>query len=438
MLSFQTEALEESLAHAIQKLLNSRKDEYVDDTIVGSDVNEIRHVFFFLKKDRIPVFVSYNSENYRGLVEEVGNSAITLNIKNLEEGPLRRCTIRFEAFSILYQFEVLILQITRKGMVIRIPYFIQSAQHRQYKRIGVADLYMQFITSFLPIFDSATDNQVAESRFYHVIDEVKKDVPDIHLVYRVLVEEILKISSEYEVKIYREDETPTFLEETVMSEKKTIFIEDVGDVDGMIANRRNYLMTNFFGRYLEMKKIHSEEEAMTFFQKLSRQYLTGFYHKIVCAPIRIFEQVVGHIFVYTSLLETRYISVDQAHTIDIIARILSYAMSKVVIARTYLSHPLVPIVNISISGLLFHLEDEQLFDHLLFNDRIKMLLNIKHTQMEIMGEITRYFPTEKGFNMGVHFTSAAPENFKILEQFVYESSQSGLVHAGRPTTLQSI
>ena len=49
----------------LQKLSGSRREDFTEDTIIGSDINQIRHTFYFLRSERIPVIISYMGETYQ-------------------------------------------------------------------------------------------------------------------------------------------------------------------------------------------------------------------------------------------------------------------------------------------------------------------------------------------------------------------------------------
>ena len=114
------------------------------------------------------------------------------------------------------------------------------------------------------------------------------------------------------------------------------------------------------------------------------------------------------------------LSEDQALQIDMLAQLMNYAMSKTVIARSYFRHTFSRVVNISMGGLLFELNNRTIFDYLTFHDHLKMEIQIRHHLMHLSGEITRYYPTREGFNIGVRFYQSGPDDYKVLQNFVAE------------------
>jgi c-di-GMP-binding flagellar brake protein YcgR len=133
--------------------------------------------------------------------------------------------------------------------------------------------------------------------------------------------------------------------------------------------------------------------------------------------------VVGHVYLYTTVFGSELISVDQAHQINLLTQLLNYAMSKTAIARTFYSHAPTRVVNISLGGMLFELNNQVLFDYLTFHDKLRMVLQIRYHLLHLEGEITRYFPTKNGYNIGFRFFKADPDSYKVLEQFIYDRSR---------------
>jgi hypothetical protein len=82
------------------------------------------------------------------------------------------------------------------------------------------------------------------------------------------------------------------------------------------------------------------------------------------------------------------------------------------------------ILDISISGLLFEISDENLFNYLKKHNTIKMYIPIGKKTLSLSGEIIRFFDTmddyQKIYRMGVTFISSNPDDMNILENFIYD------------------
>ena len=401
-----------------------RNSDFTDETILGSDINRIRHLFYYLRSEETVILVQYGAENYRAQVESTSLNTALLRVPGFEEGALRRCRLKFDVANELYQFEVPVLDIGDDSLTIRIPAYIQSAQRRKYPRLTVDDLFMRFSVVYQPLFGRRGAGQIVETRYPEIITELKKDEPDLYLLNRIVTQQILSISPYFELKMYHSSKPDSFMETMLADLRKTIYIRDVTRVENYYEPGGLYGLANYIKEYHRLLRADSEDEAQKFFEVVrqndSHKYLLNY----VCAPIKVFDKLVGHIYVYATVLDNVVISYEQAHRIDLLAQLLSYAMSKSVIARSYYRHALTKVENISLAGLLFELNDEVLFDYLTFHDRIKMNLQIRHNTLELTGEISRYYPVENGFHIGVRFFKANPDDFRHLEDFLHQRSRT--------------
>ncbi len=414
-------SIEESVIETMQRVLGSRQHEdYTEDTILGSDINQIRHLFYYLRVEEKPIIVSYLTDTYRARIVEVEESQARLHAPNFEIGAVRRCRIKFEGFNQLYQFEVPILEIENEFITIRIPAFIQSVQRRKYKRIYVDDLLLRLIILYRPLFASRETTQYIDSRYPHIVMELEKDEPDLALINRIITEEIARITPNYEFKFYKKGERLGVMESTVMEEARPVYIRDVLDLESYYERPRHYGLTNYHKEFNHMVRFGSEEEARKTFQNLRNGDMQNFIRNYVCSPLIIFDRVVGHIYLYTTVFGDALISVDQAQQVNLLTQLLNYAMSKTAIARTFYTHALTRVVNISLGGMLFELNNQVLFDYLTFHDKLRIVLQIRYHLLTLEGEVTRYFPTAQGYNVGFRFFKADQDSYRVLEQFIFD------------------
>ena len=415
---------QENLVEAIQNLYGpNRKTDFTEDTILGSDINRIRHLFYYLKSEEIVISLNYHTDTYRSRITQVYSVTATLHVPGFEESSHRRCRLRFEVANELYQFEVPILDIGEDSLTVRIPAFIQSAQRRKHPRMTVDDLFMKFIVVYQPLFGKRGLGQVVETRYPRIIGELQKDEPNMDLINRIITAEIMKISPYFEFKIYGESKPASFMETMLLELQKTIFIKDTTNSKHYFEPQSMYGLVNYQKEYVRLLRQNDEEDARKFFDSIRQEDNKNYIMNYVCTPLMIFNRIIGHLHVHSTVLDKVQISFEQAHRIDLLAQLLNYGMSKTVIARSYFRHALTKIVNISLTGILFELNDKVLFDYLTYHDRLKMIIPIRHHTLNMIGGISRYYPTEEGYHIGVEFFTGAPDDFKHLENFFYERSR---------------
>ena len=421
-------ALEMSLVEAMRHLSGKHHNEnFLEDTILNSDINRVRHLFYFLKAKGREIEITYMQERYSARISQISEDELTLTLSGFKEGAIRRCRLRFEAYKELYQFEVPILLIATDQIVVKTPSFIQSVQRRVYPRIRPDDLFMKFIIYWRPLLGMTGPDFFSESRYPQIIMELRKDLPNLYLLNRIFSEEIQKISPTFRLKIYSKDDPggESLMEKVMRSTGKSVYIKDVGKIENYYENMVHDKLVNYRGVYLKLLKEDSEENrADEYFKELHNKERNEFLSSYVCVPLRIYSRIAGYLYVYTTALEKNILSYEQALRLELLCRLMSYAMSKSVISRYYYANPVTRVVDIGLSGLLFELRDEELYKYTIDNSFIKMEIPLRQRTLKLMGEITRYFPSEKVYNVGVRFLESAPDDWRYLEEYVYNVSKS--------------
>lgn len=73
------------------------------------------------------------------------------------------------------------------------------------------------------------------------------------------------------------------------------------------------------------------------------------------------------------------------------------------------------------------LHDEIVYQYLQKHRRVKMLIDIEGKEVEVFGEIVRYFEMEGSYFMGVMFFKSRPGDLITLERFLYENFRFSFV-----------
>jgi hypothetical protein len=407
-------------------LMDMMRDVFADErtvttqmTIIGSDVNQIRHLFFHLRAEKRTLDISYGIEVFRGTISDVDDEHVLMHIPGFEEGPQRRIRIRFDAMNIFYQFEVIMEEVQGEKVSIRMPDSIQSATRRKYRRVYPEDVFMRFLFQYRPIFGKRGIGQVVEDRYSYLVQELKKDFPDLGLILRMVAEDLSTISQHFEFKFYKKGEKKSRMEQIVVAQEDTLYMRDTDRLDNYFRKLNIYGLTNYEREFKNMLNVMSEEEARKVFEKQQTEERRQHLFNYVCAPLTIFDRCVGHIYLYTTVLEKHEITADDANRIDILATLLSYAMTRTAVARTYFTEPLARLRNISIAGLLFEIKSPVLFDYLIDHDSLRVLLPLRNDILEMEGDITRLFPSGQSFLIGMNFIDGAPDDFKRLENYIF-------------------
>ncbi len=400
-------------------------DTIYGETIIGTDVNLIKHLFYYLRFDNTEFVFEYDDRMMSVVVHNVLQDFVELNVPDFSEASSRRAKIKFEIINVLYIFEVIIEDIRSSIVKIKLPTELQSAEMRQYRRVACDDLFMDFIILFKSFKGGryvSGDNIHAERQFTHLFREIKFDVPNLKLMNMIVTDYIRKVSDEYELVIYKPGDGHDFIKNTLSKDNKTIYISDCADVDTYIEDLKSKYFKTFFEIYQEKVKDVGDFQARKFFEVMQKKENRAFLVSYIIAPITMFDRVIGHIKVYSTAMDKHMLTRTDLEYIHEMTEIFSYGLTKVAIKGNTFNeiYTNTRIVDISISGLLFEISDENLFQYLKKHSSVKMYIPMGKNKLEINGEIIRYIISDDGYKLGVNFFSSNPGDMKILETYIYE------------------
>ncbi len=409
---------------SMQELIN-RMEEIFGETIIGSDINLIKHLFFYLKFENTEFIFEYEDRFMTVVVNDIKQEFVELNVLGFEESSSRRAKIKFEVINVLYVFEVIIEEIRGSLVTVKIPTELQSAEMRKYRRVPVDDLFMNFVILFKSYKGGryvTGDDIHAERQFTYLFREIKKDVPNLKLMNLILTEYILKISKEYDLVIYKPNDEHELIRQAFQKDHRSIFIRDCADIESYIQKTEHPTLKNFHDVFLQKSRELGEFKAQKFFEKLQKTEVRNFLVSYIISPLTLFDRVIGHIRVYSTAMDKHILTDYHAEYVHEMTEIASYGFTKIAIRgdNYHTIYTNTRIIDISISGLLFEITDDGLYNYLKKHNIIKMYIPIgKHT-LTLSGEIVRYVVSEEGYRLGVNFFASNPDDMKILEAYIHE------------------
>ncbi len=416
---------------SFQELINIMESLF-QETIIGSDINIVRHLFYYLKIDNKEFEFIYENEVLAAAVDNIVGDTVELMIPEYTELGSSRARIKFEAMNVQYQFEVVMIEIHPPVITIKIPTELQSYQLRTNRRILVDDLFMNFTILFRSLSGGSREigkNLNAESRFPHLMKEIRKDKPDIKLINRMATEAIQSISKDYTMIFFKDTDFSSELEdmikEIMQNSGKSIYIPDCNQLNSYIDEVKKESLTNYSSMLKKMAVVEGRESAVDFFETIRKSESREFLVSYVISPIRLYDDIIGYVKAYSTAMDRFTISSAQAHYIHELAEIFSYALTKVAIQ--YGSYDTMQsttrVVDISLDGLLFEIQDPRLFKYLKRHSIIKMKvpLSAEHV-FTAKGEIVRFLDKGDYYLLGVNYFKTEPDDMLHLEDYLFQKS----------------
>ncbi len=387
----------------------------------------IGNIFYFLKSKRSFIKIHYAEHEYRGRIMRVDDDRITILCPKFSESGERRAMITFEALNRYYSTEILLLRTEGDRLQIQFPQELKHLYRRLYQRVSFDDLFMRFIILYSAIFVSVTEERNLENKYPYFFQEIKEDNPSLRVLYQMLMSEIKQITPQFAIFLFRDRDPATFslIEKMVYYKKASILVEDTSRLTSYFEKPERKGVYNFSEYFNDLESKHGKQYAEEFFEKIQKEDLRNFIQSYFVTPVTLFEKPIGYLRMETNIFDKFGVSPIQAEEINRLLEIFSYALTKIRIRNSHFDPSSVrtQVVNISMSGLLMEITDRFLFEYLKKNQRIKMLIPIMGEELEIYGEINRFFEQEGMYYMGVLFFKTRPGDMVKLEDFLYENSQ---------------
>lgn len=398
------------------------------ETIIGTDINLVKHLFYYLKADEVEFPFDYDGQRFFAIVENIEETTVNLRIPGATQGLTLRAKISFEIMNILYQFEVVILEFLEGTIVqVRIPSELQAASFRKNVRVAVDDLFMNYVILFRSLSGGGREigrNIQVEQKFNNLMREIKKDNPDLRLVNIIISEYISNVSKGYEVVFFSQNREETFLDSFIRRNDRPLFIPDTSLIINYIRENEDSesIVGNYREEYIRMVLENGQDYADQFFRELQKKEIREFVISYLVLPIRLFNDVVGYVRVYTSAMDRYSITPSQVGYLIELTEIFSYSMTKIFIREDNYRHTKAGtrVVDISINGLLFEIEEKRILHYLKKHNIIKMFVPISEKMLILRGEVVRYIVVEDGkYHLGVNFFDSNPDDMLILQKYIF-------------------
>ncbi|TGK06629.1 PilZ domain-containing protein [Leptospira semungkisensis] len=395
------------------------------ETIIGSDINLVKHLFYSLKADQREFPFDYEGDKLNSIVEEVGEDTLILYVPYLQPKGILRAKISFEILNILYQFEVVLLDFWEDHVRIKIPSELQAAAFRKNIRVAVDDLFMNYVILYRSLSGGERElgkNLSVEQRFFHLMKEIKKDNPSLKLINLMATEYILGVSKDFEIVFFGPGKEEGFLTKFIRKYNRSVYVPDCSLIMNYIGEEKDPFLDNFRDEYLHLVKTQSQAKADEFFRELQKAEIRDFMISYVVTPIRLFNDPIGYIRVYTTAMDKFSIVQQQALYIEELGEILTYALTKVYIRQDNFRNEeaVTRILDISMNGLLYEIEDARTFQYLKKHNIIKMFVPIQERELVLRGEVVRFLELPNGkFHLGVNFFDSNPDDMVYLQNYIF-------------------
>lgn len=392
---------------------------------VENEKYSIANLFYYLKARFVRISFRYSGFLYRGSVEEVNENEVRLVIIDFQETQDRRAVLQFEAFNRFYHTPAQILRTNEQGVFIQLPEEVRYLARRKHARISFDDMFMRFIILYSPIKEDKEEEKNMEGKYPYFMGEVLQDQPSARIIYQMFISEINLLSREFSFRMFYhlEEKDLTIYEWLLKRTGRTVYIEDVSSADSYISPLDSSTVTNLSGIYKQMVKDLGQKEADDKINEYMLEDSRNFLVSYMLVPVNLFGYPVGYVRLETNQFDKYLLAISQAEELHTVAELFSYGITKIRIRNSHFDPSSIQtrVVNISQSGLLIELTDQTLYYYLQRNRRIKMLIPIAGEELEIYGEIVRYYHEDDFYYMGIIIFKSMPGDMHRLENYIHEN-----------------
>ena len=390
-----------------------------------SGFQRILNTFYLLKAKELSIRFWYTDILYDALIIQIGKGEVVIAVPGFEPGQNYHAEIYFELLNQYHYCKVNIIKIKSDRLTIELPKEFLCLKDRKFPRIRFDDLFIRFNILYSSLFTSKGEEIELLNRYFYLFEEVSKDSPSTKLLYRMLLSKMKGIGSNFSIAILRrkDSEALTLHEKILLKTKKTLLVEDVSKMESYIEPLSSPLLTNLSTYYKEREAAVGEFKAIREIEAVSKEDSQNFLISYLMSPIDIYDQIIGYIRIETDQFQKYWVRRYEAEEFHTICKIFSYGLAKIRIRDSHFDVNSVRtrVLNISISGLLMEIFDKVLFEYLKIFSKVKLLLPIAGRELEIYGEIKRFFSKGGGYYMGVEFFESLPGDTKYLEEYIYEN-----------------
>jgi len=396
-----------------------------EKAVVEEEFYRILNILFFLKAKRSFISLYYGDNKHTCRIIKIDNKKkeVELLVPGFIEGQERRSSITFEALNRYYYSDILITHTENNSVTIGMPEKLAYLRRRLYPRINFDDLFMRFVILFSAVFEKPQEEKLLEKKFPFVYQEIRQENPSLRVIYQMISAEAANISPDFDFVMIKDRKDLSPIEKLVIEDMKNILITDTSRISSYNRPLKKEHIESFSLLYEKFCKEDGMEEADKKFYDLQRDDLVQFIQSYYYGPIKLYDKPIGYLKIQTYIFNKYSIPVWQAEEISALLKLFSYALTKIKMRKTHFD-PLqikTRIVNISMSGLLMEIDDLDAFNYLQKNKRIVMRIPIYGEELEISGEIIRFYKEGEYFYMGVLFFKTKPDDMQKLEDFLYEN-----------------
>lgn len=386
-----------------------------------NDASRIEHFLTRLRLESRKVIVRSDLVETQGMITENDSTSIHIMYQGKFTPNRESVNFQFMIEGSYYFAFVPVYKNDGRTITIGIPDFLENRSIRKYPRTYVNDeVYCRFNIIADVSLEREINTASAPPKLATIYFELQKNVPDIKKVLAMVGAEIKKISMKSEIKLHKEGDN--FPEEIslVKKHKLPFWIMDT-------ANPKNYIkeiptadIINYNQYFKEkMKEGWQESKIREELVKREAKYKKQGLGSVIVCPVKLFDNVIGHISVITLSQDTRKLRTNDVYYVNALADIISEALAKAKLFKLDTGTDYeIPVINISAGGAYLEVNSQYIIKFLHEMMHLKASFKFSGKIVDAICEIRRIDFIGETVRLATKFIEISTQDQDFLEEYV--------------------
>lgn len=384
---------------------------------------KINQLFTRLRMESRKVILRYNELEFKGQVSSFNSNNLHLVVLGNVIPNCDHFNLQFMISGEYYFTEVDTKKIENKTIVVSMPLELEIRSIRRYPRAyveGNVKARFKLLTNESTASTVPANSTGVPPKLAGIYFEMQKNVPDIKKVLAMVGKELNSIGPISEIKLHKENEKYDEEINLVIRYNKPFLVSNSSNPKSYVSEFPANDMINYAAFLKELRRSGWDNNRLreAIIERQTKLTSLGI-RSIMVIPIRLFDNVIGHIQIKTTQDTAKELRVSDAYYVMALADIVSEALAKGKLFNLNTGKDYdIPVINISAGGV--YLEVNSPYINKFLHEEMKLQLDIIIIKKEIQttAEIRRIDYIDKTVRLAIKFTRVDEETQKYIEEFV--------------------
>lgn len=315
-------------------------------------------------------------KTYEGNIHSVSDVTLSIHYKGLIPSTAASVEVSVTSGHTIYTFKSPILDIQDSEITISAPTEMKALVKRKYKRVRIEEdneAYLEFTVAAdsMPSGDSGK----VVPKYVQIYEELSKKSPDVTTIIKHIIIQLRSYADECNIVLYKKNDTFPRAIKVIRTLKESFYVRNTKDKAAYLTSTMAKVVS--LGSYLKILKDQGytdndmKKEMLTIIAEDQKRGVKSY----IYAPILLFGEVIGHI--YVANIKTEFSDQNVYITISM-AEIISEAFVKTKLFQLESRGAIKGnIINLSAGGALIEINDQYVMKFIHPFTKLKISLKVR-------------------------------------------------------------